>query len=581
MADVPTAVASVPVRTLVRKIKDKNLYPILKVQVKELLQTAGKKVVSPLLDLTKMMEVLDLVNKKEPREVYLYGPPPEESMDDDFVMEFKEFQCDFIKQPVTKCPETIFKLRMRKQFPGVWKAGKPPVRTENWETSAPTAAPSSPQTSTRRAPAVHSRDPKNIPEVNHDNAYKVERVVHAFQDHDKTYYYVKWRRFPLELKPYLADELKNMCIIEDYEVRQKVVDLIYKRLGKKRPYRSKKYFSSTEFKTLQSFEWSANYVCLMFKQGKLYVENWESDKNSRKFRTFEFTLESTFSKGATEILHTAQADHPHKRCICTDCGKASSSNDVGVTSPSTSEDRNLCCRQNHSTHNEKVFYTDKGLLHGKVLKNGTWIIECSSICKCYGGFCPNKIVQQGRQIPVMLFWTELKGWGLYAVEQIKKGTFISEYVGHVMTEEECKDLNYMYHFELCGERQLIMDARFRGNESRFVNHCCDPNSAAFVVFADFDGGDYHRHAFFAIKDIEPGEEITIDYFANEESVKRINAYKAEKLKNKDKIPESRKCHCGAEKCRGVFSAGDYETNKERKKRKAQEKAMKKNDANST
>ncbi|TKR58043.1 hypothetical protein L596_030667 [Steinernema carpocapsae] len=557
------------VRSLDPKGEDKDLSPILRVQVKELLKTACKTAASP-FDLKKMMKVLDLVDKK-PGEVYLYGPPPEDSKDDVFVLEFKGFKCDFIRNPKTKEPEAIFKLRMRKQLPD----GK-------WGNLRANSGILNPADINRGAPVVHGRDPKKIPALTANNEYKVERVVHAFQNkYDKTYYYVKWHRFPLELKPYSAEELKNMYIIKNYEARQKVVDLIYKRLGKKKPSRTKAYFATAEFKRLQAFEWSANYVCRMFKQGELYVENWESDNKSHSFQKFEFTLENTFSGDATEVLRKLQIDHTRKRCLCTDCGKASPSNDVRRALHSASEDRNLCCRQNHSIHNEKVFYTDKGLLHGKALKNNTWIIECSSACKCYGGFCPNKVVQQGRKIPLMLFWTEKKGWGVYAVERIKKGTFISEYVGHAMTEEECKDYDKMYLFELRGSR-LLVDSKFRGNESRFINHCCDPNSAAYTVYVDFDGGDYHRYAFFAIKDIEPGEEITFDYFGSEEALKRINAYKAEKLKNKDKIPESRRCHCGARKCRGVFSAGDYETKNERKKRKAPKEAenAEENDLNS-
>lgn len=62
---------------------------------------------------------------------------------------------------------------------------------------------------------------------------------------------------------------------------------------------------------------------------------------------------------------------------------------------------------------------------------GTPIYECNSLCKC-GPECPNRVVQFGRKYRVCLFKTANgRGWGVKAMQKIKKGSFVAEYVGEV------------------------------------------------------------------------------------------------------------------------------------------------------
>ena len=46
---------------------------------------------------------------------------------------------------------------------------------------------------------------------------------------------------------------------------------------------------------------------------------------------------------------------------------------------------------------------------------------------------------------------------------------------------------------------------------RFVNHSCDPNARCFTVQIHKEDRKVYFLAFFAIKDIEAGAEIRIDY----------------------------------------------------------------------
>jgi SET domain-containing protein len=68
---------------------------------------------------------------------------------------------------------------------------------------------------------------------------------------------------------------------------------------------------------------------------------------------------------------------------------------------------------------------------------------------------------------------------------------------------------------------VAIDGAVGGNETAFINHSCDPNAFIRVVSAE-------KVAIFARRDIQPGEELTIDY---------RDPYHPEV------------CHCGAPNCR--------------------------------
>ena len=51
---------------------------------------------------------------------------------------------------------------------------------------------------------------------------------------------------------------------------------------------------------------------------------------------------------------------------------------------------------------------------------------------------------------------------------------------------------------------IAIDGSIGGNATSFINHSCEPNAYMRTVPGD-------KVAFFALRDISPGEEITIDY----------------------------------------------------------------------
>ncbi len=97
------------------------------------------------------------------------------------------------------------------------------------------------------------------------------------------------------------------------------------------------------------------------------------------------------------------------------------------------------------------------------------------------------------------------GLGLFATKPIKKGTKIIRYFGPILDCRKKKDdaIENKYLFELNG--RWTIDGSVRENIARYINHACKPN-------AESDVKPRKRKVFIrAIKNIEPGEEISYDY----------------------------------------------------------------------
>ncbi|KAI9921242.1 hypothetical protein PsorP6_002652 [Peronosclerospora sorghi] len=157
-----------------------------------------------------------------------------------------------------------------------------------------------------------------------------------------------------------------------------------------------------------------------------------------------------------------------------------------------------------------------------------------------GERCGNRALHQKVYPRFQKFNTVEKGWGLRVLERVKAGQLVIEYVGEVINEEEKErrlldhaennpgDKN-MYIMEL-GKGEYI-DARFKGSVSRFINHSCDPN----CHLLKWRVKGVNRIAITALKDIEPGSELSYDYqFHTKQAMEW-------------------KCHCKAKNCRGTMA----------------------------
>jgi SET domain-containing protein len=147
---------------------------------------------------------------------------------------------------------------------------------------------------------------------------------------------------------------------------------------------------------------------------------------------------------------------------------------------------------------------------------------------------PNSKSKPGRRIVVRR--SPIHGKGVFATRRIPKGTRIIEYKGRRISEEAADnkygDDEGTHTFLFLCEDQVVIDANYGGNSSRWINHSCDPNCEA----AEEDG----RVFVDAVRDIRAGEELTYDYqlVIGERHTPKLKRLYA--------------CSCGGRKCRGTI-----------------------------
>jgi SET domain-containing protein len=125
------------------------------------------------------------------------------------------------------------------------------------------------------------------------------------------------------------------------------------------------------------------------------------------------------------------------------------------------------------------------------------------------------------------------GRGVYAKNLIARGTRIIEYTGQRVSWEETPDDKNNPHTFIFGlENGEVINPAIGGNEARWINHCCDPNCEAIE--------EDDRIFIYAIRDIEPGEELFYDYALEIE----------EPITEKSK--KEYECLCGSPGCRGTL-----------------------------
>lgn len=165
---------------------------------------------------------------------------------------------------------------------------------------------------------------------------------------------------------------------------------------------------------------------------------------------------------------------------------------------------------------------------GSNVCNGHWarkfIFECNITCLCRAS-CSNRLVQNGLQLHLSVFWTDGKGWGLKTLQNIAKGQFVIEYHGEICTNAEtmkraaARPSNASYSLSLDADWRaeaasndntpLSKDALMYSNAGRFLNHRCeDANLVDLPVKINHSDPRLYSVAFFAIRDIDAYEELT-------------------------------------------------------------------------
>uniref|UniRef100_A0A8C4H8N4 Histone-lysine N-methyltransferase, H3 lysine-36 specific n=1 Tax=Dicentrarchus labrax TaxID=13489 RepID=A0A8C4H8N4_DICLA len=146
--------------------------------------------------------------------------------------------------------------------------------------------------------------------------------------------------------------------------------------------------------------------------------------------------------------------------------------------------------------------------------NRMLMYECHPQVCAAGERCQNQAFTKRQYTHVEIYRTLNCGWGLRAVSDIKKGAFVSEYVGEVIDEEECRArIRHAQENDICNfymltlDKDRIIDAGPKGNQARFMNHSCQPNCETQKWTVNGDT----RVGLFALQDIPKDEELKFNY----------------------------------------------------------------------
>jgi SET domain-containing protein len=124
--------------------------------------------------------------------------------------------------------------------------------------------------------------------------------------------------------------------------------------------------------------------------------------------------------------------------------------------------------------------------------------------------------------------SKIHRWGVYATERIPAGRKVLEYTGEKISRRETKkraeSSRFIYLFTL--DPYWTIDGSVGGSGAQYINHSCAPNLIARIVRGHI--------LYMSLRDIKPGEELTVDYHF-------------------DKKVEKVTCKCGASNCRGTIN----------------------------
>src|SRR5438093_13032821 len=80
------------------------------------------------------------------------------------------------------------------------------------------------------------------------------------------------------------------------------------------------------------------------------------------------------------------------------------------------------------------------------------------------------------KIRVWVGTSHIAGKGLFAAQEIKKGTRIIQYIGQKISKEETADRLYQGNqYIFAFNDHYDIDGKTLKNKARYINHSCDPN----------------------------------------------------------------------------------------------------------
>jgi SET domain-containing protein len=124
--------------------------------------------------------------------------------------------------------------------------------------------------------------------------------------------------------------------------------------------------------------------------------------------------------------------------------------------------------------------------------------------------------------------SHINGKGCFATVLFPRRKKIADYTGERITDAEANRRAARRRIlRICAlDEHWSIDGSRGGNGTHYINHSCEPNCFMKIL---------HGHVqFYALRDIHPGEEITLDYISTLHSDKK-------------------RCSCRSANCRGTIN----------------------------
>jgi SET domain-containing protein len=123
--------------------------------------------------------------------------------------------------------------------------------------------------------------------------------------------------------------------------------------------------------------------------------------------------------------------------------------------------------------------------------------------------------------------SRIHGRGCFATARFARRKKIAEYTGEKITNAEAERRGHRRVLRISGlDGRWSIDGSRGGNGTHYINHSCRPNSFMQTVRGHL--------LVLALRDIRPGEEITLDYVSSLHS-------------------DRKRCTCSAPNCRGTIN----------------------------
>jgi SET domain-containing protein len=122
--------------------------------------------------------------------------------------------------------------------------------------------------------------------------------------------------------------------------------------------------------------------------------------------------------------------------------------------------------------------------------------------------------------------SKIHRYGVYALEYIPAHRKVIEYTGERLNRRDAKARDggaCTYLFAV--DAYWTLDGAVGGSGAEIINHSCEPNLTSRVIKGHI--------LYMSLREIQPGEELTVDY-------------------NFAKASSRTLCSCGATKCRGTI-----------------------------